>query len=94
VAPLYLQKLAITSPTSGGRSVGIVRWRTQTMEFSLVLWVDNQISQMCNFIKFNISVIIAVRFIPMQSRFKVIFVKDEFSSNAKLKLYGADLESN
>jgi hypothetical protein len=26
--------LAITSPTSGGRSVGIVRSRTQTMEFS------------------------------------------------------------
>jgi hypothetical protein len=26
-------KLAITSPTSGGRSVGIVRSRTQTMEF-------------------------------------------------------------
>jgi hypothetical protein len=33
---LYPQKLAITSPTRGGRSVGIVRSRTQTMEFSLV----------------------------------------------------------
>jgi hypothetical protein len=31
---LYPHKLAITSPTSGGRSVGIVRSRTQTMEFS------------------------------------------------------------
>jgi hypothetical protein len=30
---LYPQKLAITSPTSGGSSVGIVRSRTQTMEF-------------------------------------------------------------
>jgi hypothetical protein len=30
---LYPQKLAHTSPTSGGRSVGIVRSRTQTMEF-------------------------------------------------------------
>jgi hypothetical protein len=30
----YAHKLAITSPTSGGRSVGIVRSRTQTMEFS------------------------------------------------------------
>jgi hypothetical protein len=30
---LHPQKLAITSPTSGGRSVGIVRSRTQTMEF-------------------------------------------------------------
>jgi hypothetical protein len=29
----YPQKLAITSPTSGGRSVGVVRLRTQTMEF-------------------------------------------------------------
>jgi hypothetical protein len=28
------QKLAITSPTSGGLSVGIVRSRTPTMEFS------------------------------------------------------------
>jgi hypothetical protein len=31
---LYPQKLAITSPTSGGRSVGIVRSRTQTMELN------------------------------------------------------------
>jgi hypothetical protein len=30
---LYLQKLALTSPTSGGRSVGIVCSRTQTTEF-------------------------------------------------------------
>jgi hypothetical protein len=29
---LYPQMLAITSPTSGGRSVGIVRSQTQTME--------------------------------------------------------------
>jgi hypothetical protein len=33
-ATLFIRKkLAITSPTSGGRSVGIVRSRTQTMEF-------------------------------------------------------------
>jgi hypothetical protein len=31
---LYLQKLTLTSPTSGGRSVGIVRSRTQATEFS------------------------------------------------------------
>jgi hypothetical protein len=31
---LYPLKLAIASPTSGGRSVGIVRSRTQTMELS------------------------------------------------------------
>jgi hypothetical protein len=33
---LYPHKLALTSPTSGGRSVGIVCSQTQTMEFSLV----------------------------------------------------------
>jgi hypothetical protein len=33
---LYPQKWALTSPTSGCRSVGILRSRTQTTEFSLV----------------------------------------------------------
>jgi hypothetical protein len=32
----YPQKLAITSPTSGGLSVGIVRSLTQTLEFSFL----------------------------------------------------------
>jgi hypothetical protein len=31
----YSLKLALTSPTSGGRSVGIVRWRTKAPEFVL-----------------------------------------------------------
>jgi hypothetical protein len=34
---LYLQSLSLTSPTSGGRSVGIVRSRTQATEFSFSL---------------------------------------------------------
>ena len=37
VTPLYPQKLALTSPTGGGRSVGMVRSRTEATEFSLVL---------------------------------------------------------
>jgi len=37
VTPVYPQKLALTSPTGGGRSVGIVRVRTEATEFSLVL---------------------------------------------------------
>jgi len=38
VTPLYPQKLALTSPTSGGRSVGIVRSRTKATEvFFMVL---------------------------------------------------------
>jgi len=35
VTPLYPQKLALTSPTGGGRSVGIVRLRTKDTDFSL-----------------------------------------------------------
>jgi len=37
VTPLYPQKLALTLPTGGGRSVGMVRSRTKATEFSLVL---------------------------------------------------------
>jgi hypothetical protein len=37
VALSIRKKLAIASPTTGGRSVGIVCSRPQTMEFSLVL---------------------------------------------------------
>jgi hypothetical protein len=36
--PFYLQKLALTSTTSGGRSVGIVRSRTKTTEL-LTPWL-------------------------------------------------------
>ena len=32
VTPLYPQKLALTSPAGGGRSVGIVRSRTKAKE--------------------------------------------------------------
>jgi hypothetical protein len=34
--PSIHEKLALSSPTSGGRPVGIVRSRTQATEFSLV----------------------------------------------------------
>jgi hypothetical protein len=33
----YAQKLALTSPTSGGRSVGIVRSRTKATKFSFLV---------------------------------------------------------
>ena len=38
VTPLYPQKLALTSPTGGGRSVGIVRSRAKATEFFFLLW--------------------------------------------------------
>jgi hypothetical protein len=34
----YPQKLTLTSPTSGGRSVGVVRFRTKAKEFVLFVW--------------------------------------------------------
>jgi len=37
VTPLYPQKLALTSPTGGSRSVGIVRVRTKATEFGVLL---------------------------------------------------------
>ena len=37
VTPLYPQKLALTSPTGGGRSVGMVRSQTKATEFSFSL---------------------------------------------------------
>jgi hypothetical protein len=36
---LYTQNLAFTSPTSGGRFVGIVRSRTQDTGFSLAIYI-------------------------------------------------------
>jgi hypothetical protein len=36
-----LQKLALTSPTNGGSSVGIVSLRTQAMEFVCVCYLIN-----------------------------------------------------
>ena len=37
LTPLYTQKLALTWPTGGGRSVAIVRLRTKATEFFITL---------------------------------------------------------
>ena len=62
VTPLYPQKLALTSPTGGGRSVGIVRSRTKATDFSLVfsivtnffaylqIWLEFGVLVVCNVI--------------------------------------------
>jgi hypothetical protein len=39
--PFYPQKLALTSPTSGGRSVGIVSSRTKSAELLLLLLIPS-----------------------------------------------------
>jgi len=36
VTPFYPQKLALTSPTGGGRSVGMVRSRTKATELVII----------------------------------------------------------
>ena len=41
VTPLYPQKLALTSPTGGGRSVGIVRVQTKGTEFDAYRETDH-----------------------------------------------------
>jgi len=47
VTPLYSQKLALTSPTGGGRSVGIVRSRTKATEFSFSLGILLNVWLLC-----------------------------------------------
>ena len=39
VTPLYPQKLALTSPTGGGRSVAIGRSRTKATEFRVYIYI-------------------------------------------------------
>jgi hypothetical protein len=39
VVLLFGLLLALTLPTGGGRSVGIVRSRTKAMEFSFIVWM-------------------------------------------------------
>jgi hypothetical protein len=45
---LYPQTLALTSPTSGGRSVGIVRSRTQATEFVIFVRVFSCVVSYCS----------------------------------------------
>jgi hypothetical protein len=59
---LYPQKFALTSPISGGCSVGIVRSRTQTKEFSFFLvyqYKSETVKVLCD---------------PIMSRFYINFV--------------------
>jgi len=63
VTPLYPQKLALTSPTGGGRSVGIVRSRTKATEFSTETYRT--------FNLFAVTVIGAVRYLYSYSNGKI-----------------------
>jgi hypothetical protein len=52
VTTLYPQKLVLTSPTGGGRSIGIICSRTKAMEFSLGVY---SISECLKFNVFPVS---------------------------------------
>jgi hypothetical protein len=49
---LYPLKLALSSPTSGGRLVGVVRWRTETPEFVVVVQVRPSYSNHSESVRF------------------------------------------
>jgi len=51
VTPLYPQKLALTSPTGGGRSVGIVRVRTKATEYAYRAYGVKPLS--CRLLKYS-----------------------------------------
>jgi len=47
VTPLYPQKLALTSPAGGGRSVGIVRVRTKATELVFFIYSFGTMHRYC-----------------------------------------------
>jgi hypothetical protein len=58
---IYPQQLTLTSSTSGGRPVGIVRLRTQAMDFSLVIQHYSMSTALINY------TILQYEYIPNQS---------------------------
>ena len=63
VTPLYQQKLALTSPTGGDRSVGIVRSRTKAMELLLLLLL----LQLRQVVRFTTITVYALLIFPMHA---------------------------
>jgi hypothetical protein len=51
---LYPQNLTLTSPTSGGRSVGTVRWHNQDTEFVCFLTRGRNFSTYATFHHFGL----------------------------------------
>jgi hypothetical protein len=55
--PLYQQDLALTSPTSGGHSVGIVRSRTKAKDFVLIfLFCYQHFTEVLNLLSVKIKI--------------------------------------
>ena len=70
VTPLYPQKLALTSPTGGGRSVGIVRSLTKATEFSLVFITKTHYVSRVH----SVATVLCLQFVLRVMLFHVIYV--------------------
>ena len=68
VAPLYPQKLALNSPTGGGRSVGIVRSRTKATEFFFESELRTRMCQRTALPEQIISIIISVVVVALREQ--------------------------
>jgi hypothetical protein len=79
---LYPQTLALTSLTSGGRSVGIVRWRTQATECSFLGFRQSQL------ILFNV-----LYFIPVAYPLRHFYIQGWRVSQVRNQ-HGASSNSN
>ena len=77
VTPLYPQKLALTSPTGGGRSDGIVRSRTKATEFFCYLLSNMRISN-CEISVTHINMSYIV--VPIKTRQLKTYAFDRFLS--------------
>jgi hypothetical protein len=71
---LYSQKLVLTSPTSGCRSVRIVRSRTRATEFSLYKWVPMYIY---SYISVSSKILIRPRFNDCQPWLQTLHIQPQ-----------------
>jgi hypothetical protein len=94
---LYPQKLALTSPTSGGRSVSIVRLRTQTMQFVCLFVLTALLNepQINNYILVNKYYSVSypqfeseqVFFFDCHNKNKILLTRKDTPSPAKLPIH-------
>jgi len=78
-----MKKLALTSPTGGGRSVGIVRVRTKATEFSLVYDV---ITPTASTVRPKIDLVCTFNFIVDDSLLSAVFTKRRHRCSAPIRI--------
>ena len=81
VTPLYPQKLALTSPTGGVRSVGIVRSRTKATEF-FFLYLLHRFWDIRNVATVHDQTCPRVRFVCKE----ILYIRFELLLDTELKL--------